>query len=304
MASSYIRKFLFTTLGCSSFVLNLNTSDFAQAINTLPPLSTTTNSSISTPRLQAKNNNLKWIYSVAERVIRANGLDEHPWRFQISDDYDIDAYADELNKIVIYKGLLDQFHGDDAALAFIISHELAHHTQRHLAQQKEVEASLKEKLLKEAQSEYNNWIAQERRKSKTPIYPATKDVIKQQIIIQKKQEFDRTMQALSRQHEFQADEIGYIYMIKAGYDPNGGLRVFNLLSRLPSDYTENSSHPPTPQRINALNRVMNKYLWLPLWIDGNERLKNHPQPLKLDLSEDGVSLRINSRFLRLVLEDV
>lgn len=298
MASSYIRKFFFTTLGLSSSVLlNFNTSDFAHALNTLPSFSTTTNSSTSTPQLQLKNHNPKWIYSVAERVIRANGLDEHPWRFQISDDYDIYAYAGELNKIVIYKGLLDQIHGDDAALAFIISHELAHHTQRHLAQQQEAEASLKEKLLTEAQSEYNNWIAQSRRKSKTPISPATKDVIKQQIIIQKKQEFDRTMQALSRQHEFQADEIGYIYMIKAGYDPNGGLRVFNLFLRLPSDNTENSSHPPTQQRINALKQAIKKYLWLPLWIDGNERLKNHPLPLKLDLSEDGVSLRINSRFL-------
>ncbi|WP_348982799.1 M48 family metalloprotease [Brasilonema octagenarum] len=105
------------------------------------------------------------------------------------------------------------------------------------------------------------------------------------------------MQALSRQHEFKADEIGYIYMIKAGYAQSGGLRVFNLLSRLPSNYTENSSHPPTQQRIYALNQAMKKYSWLPLWIDGNERLKNNPQPLKLDLSEDRVSLRINSRFI-------
>ena len=86
-------------------------------------------------------------------MIRANGLDEHPWRFQISDDYEIDAYADELNKIVIYKGLLDQIHGDDAALAFIIGHELAHHTQRHLVQKEGAEASLKEKLLTEAQED-------------------------------------------------------------------------------------------------------------------------------------------------------
>ncbi|MBD2413664.1 peptidase M48 Ste24p [Nostoc calcicola FACHB-389] len=298
MASSYIRKIFFTTLGLnSSVLLNLNTPNFAQAISQSPSLSTTTNLSSSTPQLQPKNSNLEWFYSVAERVIRANGLDDHPWRFQITDEYHINAYADELNKIVIYKGLLDQIHGDDAALAFIISHELAHHTQRHSGQQEEAETSLQERLLKEAEAEYNNWIAQERRKSKTPILPATKDVIKQRIIIQKKQEFDRTMQALSRQHEFQADEIGYTYMIKAGYEINGGLRVLNLLSRLPSDYTEISSHPPTQQRINALKQVMNKYLWFALWMDGYERLKNNPQPLKLDLSEDGVSLRINSRFV-------
>ncbi len=298
MASSYIRKIFFTTLGLSSSVfLNLNTAGFAQAIISLPSLSTTTNASTSTPRLQPKKNNLQWFYSVAERIIRANGLDDHPWRFQITNEYNINAYADELNKIVIYKGLLDQIHGDDAALAFIISHELAHHTQRHFAQQEEAEASLKEKLLKEAESEYYNLIVQEWRKSKNPISTATINAIKQRIILQKKQEFEITMQALSRQHEFQADEIGYTYMIKAGYEINGGLRVLNLFSRLPSDYTEISSHPPTQQRINALKQVMNKYLWFALWIDGNERLKNNPQPLKLDLSEDGVSLRINSRFV-------
>ncbi len=298
MVSSHIHSIVFTTLGLgSSFLLNLNTPSFAQALSPLPSLSSTTNLSTSRPRVQPKKTNLQWVYSVAERVIRANGLDDHPWRLQITDEYNINAYADKFNKIVIYKGLLDQIHGDDAALASIIGHELAHHTQRHSAQQEEAAASLKNKLLTEAEAEYNNWIVQERRKSKNPISPAKKDVIKQRIIIQKKQEFDITMQALSRQHEFQADEIGYIYMSKAGYDMNGGLRVFNLLSRLPSDYTENSSHPPTQRRINALKQVMTKYSWFSLWIDGNERLKNNPQPLKLDLSEDGVSLRINSRFV-------
>ena len=294
MTSSHIRKFFFTTLSLSgSLLLNFNTPGVTQALTTLPSLSTTTNSSTSTLRVEPKKNNLQWFYSVAERVIRANGLDDYPWHFQISDEYDPNAYADELNKIIIYKGLLDQIHGDDASLAFIISHELAHHTQHHFAQQEEAEANLKEKLLKEAESE----IVQEWRKSKTPLSPATKDVIKQRIIIQKKQEFERTMQALSRQHEFQADEIGYTYMVKAGYEINAGLRVLNLFLRLPSDYLENSSHPPTKQRINALNQVMNKYLWFSLWIEGNERLKNNPQSLKLDISEDGVSLRINSRFV-------
>ncbi|MEH2178627.1 M48 family metalloprotease [Nostoc sp.] len=156
MTSSYIRSIFFTTLGFSSSVLlNLNIPGFAQATIPLPSLSTTTNPSNSLLRIQPKKTNLQWVYSVAERVIRANGLDDHPWRLQITDEYDINAYADELNKIVIYKGLLDQIHGDDAALAFIISHELAHHTQRHSAQQEEAEASLQEKLLQEAEAEYN-----------------------------------------------------------------------------------------------------------------------------------------------------
>ncbi|AFY99358.1 M48 family metallopeptidase [Calothrix sp. PCC 6303] len=292
-----IRKIIFTTLGfSSSILLSLNTPGFAQALITLPDLSIT-NSSISTSQVKPKKTNLQWVYSVAEKVIRANGLDEHPWRFQVSDEYNINAYAGELNKIVIYKGLLDQIHGDDAALAFIIAHELAHHTQRHSAQQEEAEARLKDKLLKEAEAEFTSWIVAEKQKSQKPISIAEKDVIKQRILIQKKQEFDQAIQALSRQHEFQADAVGYTYMGKAGYDPNGGLRVFNLFHRLPSDYTENSTHPTTEQRIDALNQVMNKYPWRTLWADGNERLKVNSQPLKFDVIENGISLRINSKFL-------
>ncbi|WP_245912484.1 M48 family metallopeptidase [Brunnivagina elsteri] len=292
----HIHKIISTTLGfSSSILLNLNIPAIAQTVT--PPNLSAINSSTSTSQVKPKKTNLQWVYSVAEKVIRANGLDDHPWRFEVSDEYDINAYAGELNKIVIYKGLLDQIHGDDAALAFIISHELAHHTQRHSAQQEETEARLKDKLLKEAETEFTNWIVEERRKSKTPISVAKKDVIKQRIIIQKKQEFDNKIQALSRQHEFEADEIGYTYIVKAGYDIDGGFRVFNLLSRLPSDYTENSTHPPTQLRINALKQVIKKYPWLNLWMDGNERLQINYKSLKFDLSDDGISLRINSRFV-------
>jgi beta-barrel assembly-enhancing protease len=292
-----IRKIISTALGLSSsIILSLNIPVIAQTTTQLPNLSAI-NLSTSTSQVKPKRTNLQWVYSVAEKVIRANGLDDHPWRLEVSDEYKVNAYAGELNKIVIYKGLLDQIHGDDAALAFIISHELAHHTQRHSAQQEETEARLTDKLLKEAETEFTDWIVSERRKSTTPISFAKKDVIRQRIIIQKKQELEKALQALSRQHEFEADEIGYTYMVKAGYDINGGFRVFNVLSRLPSDYTESSTHPPTSHRVNALKQVMNKYPWLTLWLNGNERLNNNSKPLKLDLSEDGVSLRINSRFV-------
>lgn len=297
MKTSRIRKILFTTLGfSSSILLNLNTPSFAQALVTLPELSNI-NSSISTSQVQPKKTDLQWVYSVAEKVIRANGLDDHPWRFEVSDKYDINAYAGELNKIVIYKGLLDQIHGDDAALAFIISHELAHHTQRHAVQRIELKSSLEDKLLKQADEELTNWIVAEKQKSDKPISTAKKDVIRQRIMLQKQQELDNALQALSRQQEFQADEVGYKYMSTAGYDDNGGLRVFKLLSRLPSDYTANSSHPPTQQRIDAFNGVISEYPWLTLWVDGNERLKINSQPLTFDVIEDEISVRINSRFV-------
>ncbi|AFZ01714.1 M48 family metallopeptidase [Calothrix sp. PCC 6303] len=315
MKTPHIRKIISTTLGLSSSILlSLNIPAMAAAtpypLGTLTgnksiaqnstPLSnlSTINSSASNLQVKPRTSNLQWVSSIAEKVIRANGLDEHPWRIQISDEYDINAHASELNKIVIYKGLLDQIHGDDAALAFIISHELAHHTQRHLAQQEETETRLKNQLQKEAETEFTDWLVAEKTKSVKPIPVITKEVIQQRIAIQKKQQLDKSLQALSRQHELEADEIGYTYMAKSGYDMDGGFRVFSLLSRLPSDYTENSTHPPTQLRINALKQVVIKHPWLNLWIDGNQRLTNNSQPLKFTLSEDGISLRINSRFVQ------
>lgn len=301
MKNSPIHTIISTTLGLSTILLGFNISAIAQTptqtSSTFPHLSTI-NSSSTNVQVKPRKTNLQWVSSVAEKVIRANGLDDHPWRIQISDEYHINAYANELNKIVIYKGLLDQIHGDDAALASIIGHELAHHTQRHSAQQLETEEYLKTKFQQEADTEFTNWLVEEKRKSVKPIPTLTKEVIQKRINLEKKQKLEKALQALSRQHEFEADEIGYTYMVKAGYDTNGSFRVFNLLSRLPSDYTENSTHPPTQQRINALKKVVVKHPWLNLWLDGNQRLTNNPQPLKFDLSEDGISLRINSRFVR------
>ncbi|BAZ40311.1 peptidase M48 Ste24p [Calothrix sp. NIES-4101] len=297
MKIPHIHKIISTTLGLSTILIVFNIPAIAETTAPLSNLSTI-NSSASNLQVKTRKTNLQWVSSVAEKVIRANGLDDHPWRIQISDEYDINAYASELNKIVIYKGLLDQIHGDDAALAFIIGHELAHHTQRHSAQQEEIETHLKKRLQKEAETEFTHWLVAEKTKSVKPIPVITKEIVKQRIAIQKKQELDKALQSLSRQHELEADEIGYTYMAKSGYDINGGFRIFNLLSRLPSDYTENSTHPPTQQRINALKQVVIKHPWLNLWIDGNQRLTNNSQPLKFTLSEDGISLRINSRFVQ------
>jgi beta-barrel assembly-enhancing protease len=75
----------------------------------------------------------KPIYPIAEKLIRANGLDDYTWRITVEDKYDDNAVARDVNQVIILKGLMDKIYGDDAALAFVISHEIAHHTQRHIS---------------------------------------------------------------------------------------------------------------------------------------------------------------------------
>lgn len=92
-------------------------------------------------------------YRVIDRLARANGIDETPWRIGIVQEYHINAFATEANLIAVYTGLLDQVAGDPSAVAFIVGHEMGHHTKRHLAIGPAAEAALREQIQKEAQEQ-------------------------------------------------------------------------------------------------------------------------------------------------------
>ena len=97
---------------------------------------------------------------------------------------------------------------------------------------------------------------------------------------------------MERQHENEADEIGYVASVKAGFEPEGCLRVMQVLSQLPGSETD-TSHPAVPKRIEAIKALMIKYPPQTLVKDGEARISK-TKPLTYDLSKDRASLRINS----------
>jgi beta-barrel assembly-enhancing protease len=274
----------------------------------------------------------KPIYPIAEKIIRANGLDENPWRLKVEDEYDDNANARDVNQIVLLKGLLDKVDGDEAAIAFILGHEIAHHTQKHIYSYTAYAAKLNKQLQVEVDATVENIIATETKKfeisrntkrrrknlcqnqdiakktslSAIPKYLALDcqgkpdsnkiELIKQQIIADKEPEMYSQIKKLSRQQEYEADKFGYIYMVRAGYSPEGALRVLNLMTRLPHHDTDDSTHPSFIDRLNAIKEFMNKYPAPNLVAEGSIRLGLNPKPLTYDVSKDGESLRINSRF--------
>jgi beta-barrel assembly-enhancing protease len=104
------------------------------------------------------------VYRIVDRIVRANKLDESNWRVRIESQYELNAFAADVNLIAVYNGLLDRVGGDASALACVIGHEIAHHTKRHVAispaqqQQKklqfqqEAEAQVKQEI-EDAQSD-------------------------------------------------------------------------------------------------------------------------------------------------------
>jgi hypothetical protein len=49
----------------------------------------------------------KQIYPIAEKLIRANGLDDYPWRIKVEEEYHDNAYATNINQVAIFKRTRD-----------------------------------------------------------------------------------------------------------------------------------------------------------------------------------------------------
>ena len=259
-----------------------------------------------------------WVYRMVERIARANGLDERPWRIGIMPDYDINAYATEINLVVAFRGILDQLHGDDAALACIIGHEMAHNQLRHQAQQVNINETLKAQFNQEAQAEIDKLVAEERRKYEewqqsqkvrqffevmvrdltgfnfTPFFLGDNGQLDRQKIEQKKREiisekekaYLAGLNASIRKQEFEADKQGYLYMATAGYDPQGCIRAMDVLNRtLSADIQgEQRTHPNPSARIDTLKQLMQKYPSTSLAAKGTQNLRARPNPLTVDLA--------------------
>ena len=266
------------------------------------------------------------IYRVVERIARANGLDNSPWRVVIVNEYNINAFATEVNLIALYTGILDQLAGDSSAIACVIGHEIAHHVERHIALGPAEAMALKERIQKEAEEQVlaeiqdaksdatgtsiggavlqtiggflGGWGRTAGNIGNRALQDASRQRLAQaeqrvqEIVEQKTAELEKKLAENNRKQEFEADEIGYQYMAKAGFEAEGCIRVMEVLGRTPGAEFD-TTHPAIPKRIDQLRALMNQYPPATLAQEG-ESLIQSTQPLTYDLSKDGQSLRINS----------
>lgn len=267
------------------------------------------------------------VYRIIDRIARANNLDETPWRVIISPKYDVNAFASEINLISMFAGMLDQMAGDPSAVACVVGHEMAHHVKRHipLSESKDVAVV----------SQVNNEVAtaaeQEAQSSRNAVKPRVLTGALLQGVgqllggglgglgaglggqllggaqqrLQEGQQRIEQLQAsreatikerrleISRSHEFEADRYGYEYMARAGFEPEGCLRTLTVLSRIPGSEFD-STHPAVPRRMEVMKGLFSEMPAAALMQEGKRRLDAIP-PLSYSKSQDGRSLRINSR---------
>ena len=193
-----------------------------------------------------QNNELiKYIKGIGNKITTNSGIANFRWTFTILDSPIVNAFALPGGYVYITRGLL-ALANDEAEIASVIGHEIAHVTARHSAQRhaKSTFSSLGLNIL-------NIVVGQ-------PVITNIANIGMQGVL-----------SAFSRSEELEADELGIEYIINAKYDPKGSYRFLtrlNDLTKISSNDQKNSinsifsTHPKTEDRIkiskeNTLNNI-------------------------------------------------
>ena len=171
---------------------------------------------------------LERVNAIGSKMLKANNVN-YPIEFKVSNEEDVNAYANLDKEIYVYKGLLE-FVDNDEELAGVIGHEMGHIINGHCA---------KQGVLGTAFAVVANMLT----KNETVSAIGT-------TLAQSK---------LSRTDEFEADISGVDLMSKAGYNP---LAMVSLLNKISGDaYIDIlQTHPSGEKRIlNVYNYIEYNY---------------------------------------------
>lgn len=182
---------------------------------------------------------------VAGRLASATGQSGagFEWAVSLIRDEQVNAFCLPGGKIVVYTGILPVAQ-NEAALATVMGHEMAHATSRHGAQR-----VLQQNLTQIALTG-------------VAISLSDMDYDKQRAVmgaLGAGAQFGVLM-PFGRQHESEADEVGLMYMARAGYDPQESIRFWRRMDQAsragPPEFL--STHPSHGTRVQQLQALMPK----------------------------------------------
>lgn len=164
------------------------------------------------------------------------------WEFNLVQNKEANAFCMPGGKIVVYEGLLP-YTQNEASLAIVLGHEIAHAVAKHSAEQ----------MSKQIKNQYGTQILGGVLQA-TGVSSTTTQLA--QILAQKGLQF-RSLK-YSRDHETEADRMGLIFAAMAGYDPNVAVAFWQRMSQGSSSNQNDmfSDHPSDAKRIAAIKAEM------------------------------------------------
>lgn len=164
------------------------------------------------------------------------------WEFNLVQNKEANAFCMPGGKIVVYEGLLP-YTQNEASLAIVLGHEIAHAVAKHSAEQ----------MSKQIKNQYGTQILGGVLQA-TGVSSTTTQLA--QILAQKGLQF-RSLK-YSRDNETEADRMGLIFAAMAGYDPNVAVAFWQRMSQGSSSNQNDmfSDHPSDAKRIAAIKAEM------------------------------------------------
>ena len=170
------------------------------------------------------------------------------WQFNVQKTKDMNAYCMPGGRIMVYSGLIENLNLNDAELATVLAHEVAHALREHTrervsrayAQQLVLSGAAAVTGVSEGAANIANMVA------------------------------EVTFQLpFSREQESEADQIGLELMARAGYDPRAALTLWNKMAAAETSSPPKflSTHPAPKERIRDIEKNLPRVL--PLYAKRN-----------------------------------
>lgn len=175
----------------------------------------------------------------------ANEVQNFQWEFNLVADNSANAFCMPGGKIVVYEGMLPVTQ-DEACLAIVLGHEIAHAVAKHSAEQ----------LSKQTRQQYAAQIGgavltQVAESKGLGSYASLLDMVAQT-------GFNFANLKYSRDNETEADHLGLIFAAMAGYDPQVAIPFWQRMAESSTSTTMElfSDHPSDEKRIANLQKQM------------------------------------------------
>ena len=182
------------------------------------------------------------IRRVGQRIASVSDMPKLEWEIKLIESDQKNAFALPGGKIAIYTGILS-IAKNEAGLATVMSHEIAHVIARHGAQRMTQQMLLQGAMIGAGLSMKNS---------------TQKNIVLSALGVGVLYGFTLPF---SRLHESEADQIGLIYMAKAGYDPNEAINFWERFGQVkggkgPPEWA--STHPADATRIQGLRSYLSR----------------------------------------------
>ena len=220
-------------------MLSLSTQQYSEYMKTAKPSTNAANTAM-VKRVGQR------LATAVETYLKNNGMAEdvqnYKWQFNLVQDQNVNAWCMPGGLICVYEGLLPVTQ-DEASLAIVLGHEIAHAVARHSAEQYSTQVKQQYGLqagtvLASVLGAGSNTIA------------AGQTILSQGLGLQNLH--------YSRNHESEADHLGIIFAAMAGYDPQVAVSFWQRMAAQSSNKTAEflSSHPSDATRIKQIQGWM------------------------------------------------